>query len=692
MNSGPFRPNPSFQQWRMVVVYGLMAIVFGFFIVRLFSLQVIQGADYLSRADANRQRTVSIPTQRGIIYDRNGFVLARNIASYDVVITPADLPGDDGAIQDIYRKLSDLIGIPVSQGNTDEESVKTFKPCDNDFGITQIVYIGDTNAPYTPVKIKCNVDQKTAMTIQEIAADLPGVGIEISPVRDYPTGSLTSEIIGFLGPIPAAYEDQYRSLGFVPNRDKVGFAGIELSEDDLLLGKNGTKVVEVDVAGKELRNLQPPVPAVPGDNIKLTIDTRLQTAAKTALKNEMAIWNRLKPEMGLTNGVVIAMNPKTGEILALVSEPTYENNRMARQIPAYYYDQLSKDPQKPLFNQAISAEVAPGSVFKMATALGILNEGVVTPDQLINDPGKIEVIQKFTPNDPGTPIDFVCYLYKSTGHGHGEVNYKTGIAQSCDVYFYKVGGGYQDEVKNGLNIWRIGEYARALGYGQKSGIELPGEATGLIPDPNWKRINLGENWATGDTYISTIGQGYVLATPIQVLMSIATIANDGKMMQPTLIEEVQDSQGNVIQPFTPKMKWDITKDPKIQTYDDNFFPTGVYKTVDPAVIQKAKEGMREVVVSGTASTVFEGFSVPSAGKTGTAEYCDNIASQKNLCQRGNWPAHAWYVGYAPFDNPEIAVIAFIYNGSEGSVVAGPVVRQVMEAYFELKSIDAGKTK
>ncbi len=608
-----------FDTWRYQVVYGLMALVFGFFLYRLFSLQIIDGAAYTAQADENRTTEISVATSRGLIYDRNGYILAQNVPSYNVVITPANLPEDEGTVQNIYRQVSELIGVPVSQGNTDEETVRNFSPCQNDLGISQIVYIGRTNAPYDPVRVKCNVDSQTAMVIREKSQDWPGVGIEIEAVRDYPTGELTAEVIGFLGPIPATRKDELEAQGFVANRDKVGYAGVELSMDDVLIGKNGKRVVEVDVGGQEIRDLETPVEPVPGNNITLTIDSRLQLAARTALINQINTWNKHFGYIKYPSGVVIAMNPKTGEILAMVSYPNYENNRMARLIPSYYYQQLMEDPNKPMLNHA------------------------------------------------------------------------RGVALSCDVYFYKVGGGYQDEVKAGLNIWRIGEYSRALGYGQTLGIELPGEADGLIPDPNWKRINQGENWSTGDTYIATIGQGYVLATPLQVLVSAATIANDGKLMRPTILKDITDADGNVVKTFTPDMLWDLTQDPKIQVYDENYQTTGEKKTVQPWVLEMTQEGMRQVVVDGTATTVFDGFAIPSAGKTGTAEYCDNVAQQKNLCISGSWPAHAWYVGYAPYNDPEIAVVAFVYNGDEGSTVAAPIVRSVMEAYFELKSGDSTTT-
>ncbi len=209
----------------------------------------------------------------------------------------------------------------------------------------------------------------------------------------------------------------------------------------------------------------------------------------------------------------------------------------------------------------------------------------------------------------------------------------------------------------------------------------------------WKRINLAENWATGDTYIATMGQGYVVSTPLQVLVSIATLANDGKRMKPTLIHEVTDRDNNVITPFTPTLVHDITKEPVITIYDEDQFATEEKKVVEPWVIEKAQEGMRMVtMLGGTAEVPFAGEAIPSAGKTGTAEFCDDLAREKNLCSPGNWPAHAWYVGYAPFDDPEIVVVAFVYYGGEGASVAAPIVRRVMDAYFELKAIDtAGGT-
>ena len=678
--------NNTLQPWRILIFAGLLLLVFAIYVVRLFTLQIIQGPEWTAQAETNRTRTINIPASRGVMYDRNDIVLARNLASYNVVITAADLPDDPGEIQEIYRKLSELIGVPVNLGELSEET--PYVPCISEHGITQIVEYGESATPFSPVRVSCDVDQTLAMIIQENAVDWPGVGVEIQPIRDYPTGSITASMIGFLGPIPALQEEEFKAKGLEPNRDKVGYAGLELQYQDLLAGVNGKRTVEVDVAGKQLRTLGEPVASQPGMNLRLTLDTRLQQAATAIMEREINFWNTYLQDIRSTSGVVIAMNPKTGEILAMVSYPTYENNRMARLIPAYYYNQLIQDPANPLLNHAVGDVLPAGSVFKLTTAVGALNEGVVTPEQVLDTPGMIVITEKFNPNDPGYPREFVDW----NRAGFGQLDFLGGIANSSNVYFYKLGGGYQDEVPEGLGICRLGTYARALGYGEAPGIGLPEEEEGLVPDPQWKRLNQGESWSIGDTYISSVGQGYVLATPLQVLLSAATIANDGKLMQPQLVKDVMDGEGNVVQSFSPVMKWDITKDNVIQEYAETTVRgcepiVGQTKNVEPWVIDKVQEGMRRAVTQGTLAREFAFANIPAAGKTGTAEYCDIYAQAKNRCIPGNWPSHAWTVAYAPYEDPEIAVVAFVYNGGEGASVAGPIVRQLLNSYFELKTID-----
>jgi penicillin-binding protein 2 len=472
---------------------------------------------------------------------------------------------------------------------------------------------------------------------------------------------------------------------------------VELSFQEELQGVNGERLVEVDVAGQILHDVQAPVPPQPGHNLYLTIDVRLQELATTIVEQELTFWNNLLGRTLSNNAVVIAMNPQTGEILAMVTIPTYENNRFARIIPGYYYEQLAEDPLRPLFNHAISAEHPPGSVFKLATAMGALNEGVVTPDQIIDTPGLITILEKTTPADPGRPREFVDWIYDdgAVPGGFEQLDFLGGISNSSNVYFYKLAGGYRDEIPDGgLGVCRLKTYAEALGYGADTGIELPGgDVTGLLPDPRWKRINRGEIWTIGDIYNAGVGQGYVLATPLQVLLSGATIANDGVLMQPTIVREIVGEEGTVIVPFESTVIHDVTTDPIIKEYTQYVAgsgqcqETGVTKTVQPWVIDMIQAGMRRAVTHGTLLDQFEGFDIAAAGKTGTAEYCDNFAQANNLCIPGGWPTHAWTIGYAPFDNPEIVVVAFVYNGGEGASVAGPIVRRVLEAYFQIRSVD-----
>ncbi|HEX2993576.1 MAG TPA: penicillin-binding transpeptidase domain-containing protein [Anaerolineales bacterium] len=745
--------------WRIWIVYVLIVTVVVLIASRLLTRQVIEYKIWQDQAVENYTTEISDPAARGIIYDRNGFVLARNVASYNIVITPANLPDDEADIQRIYREVSELIDVPAGGPVTDEtlENAKLFSECVPGPSIADMVALGDSNAPYTPVKIKCDASEELARVIREKSVDWPGVSVQTDPIRDYPTGSLTANIIGFLGPIPEGLKESYEARGFVSNRDKVGYAGVETSLDDILLGVNGERVVQKDVAGQIIRNLEPPVAPVAGNNVVLTIDTRLQKAAEAALIDEINYWNKYfsaTGEIRISSGVVIAMNPKTGEILAMVSYPSFENNRMARFIPGYYYDQLIQDPRRPLVNNAVNARLAPGSTFKLSTATGAFNEGVIGPDKIVQTPGKLELCERFRPTDPCTDRNtrpFVDWIYDRQGvineAGFGALDFFHCIAYSSNVCFYKLGGGFKDEIPEGLGINRLREYARALGYDERSGIQLPGEDPGMIPTPQWKRITQSEVWSTGDTYIASVGQGYVVATPLQVLMSGATIANRGKLMQPTIVREVQDNEGRVIpvwfdpndfklyqelevedkngvvrtmwvdpadaenplsappdgsyqiSPFTPNMKWDITKDNLINgwTCENGYCEqTDEKKNVRPETIEAVRTGTRFAVTENPLGTLHEIFNVDYplpiavAGKTGTAEYCDDVARELQQCQFGAWPTHAWTLAYAPFDDPEVIILAFLYHGGEGGSVAAPVVARVMQAYFELKSIDLAK--
>lgn len=681
---------------RLWLTYAVMVGLFLVFVFRLIQLQIVQGSTFLANATENRITDVRIPAPRGVIYDRNGSILVRNIPAFNILVTPALLPDSQAEVDAIYKRLSDLSGVPVSQ-----EGPKAAR-CVAGRGIKQIVDERASIAPYEAWPVACNVPENTARVLDEEQVDMPGVSVEAEPVRDYVTGALTSDIIGYLGPIPATLQQKYEQLGFVADRDKIGYAGVEATFQDILAGRNGLKHVEEDVAGQPLREIGDLTQPTPGNSLKLTIDTRLQAVAASALQNRMDFINRYAGEVRTPMGVVIVINPQTGEILAMVSLPTYENNRLARFIPLDYYQQLVADDRgKPLINHAVSLTFAPGSTFKLSTAIGILNEKVISPTQKIMDPGKITIKNAYFPNDPGQAKDFVCWKPE----GHGMVDFVHAIAFSCNVYFYKVGGGFPGDpiAPGGLGIDRIGEYARSIGYGSPLGVELPGEVGGLIPSKDWKRIQLGENWSTGDTYNTATGQGFVGATPLQVLESAVTMANGGKVMWPHLVQEVLDGEGNVIKRVQPCVLWNIadgvlTPPDQIgncidapQSIKDNAARTlPVDLNVDPKVIDLTRQGMRLVVTEGTASEYAQLDNISSAGKTGTGEFCDALANSRGLCIPGRWPSHAWYVAFAPYENPEVAAVAFVYNGTEGAVTSAPIVKQVLDAYFSLKAIDAAK--
>ena len=661
MNSSPF-----VTPWRTGILYGMMAVSIIAFSGQLLRLQVLEYEELSALAVENRQARINAPAQRGVIYDRNGIILAHNIPSYDVVITPAELPEDDLRLQEIYQRIATITGAPINTppldaGNASSNRMGEDAPPP---GITEVVFLQESIAPYESVVVAPDVDRKVALTLSEELRKLPGVGIQITPMRDYPTGSLTAHLVGYMGPITEAVKDFYTERGFDASSDKIGYSGVEAYMQDTLAGQNGFKLIEQDVAGLELRVIGQVTNPTPGRSIMLTIDTQLQAITEAALRQRMKIENQSRDGQPVTNGVAIAMNPQTGEILSMVSLPNYDNQQFARYIPVDYYTELVNHPHKPLLNQAISGEHPPGSVYKLVVASGALQEEIVTPEQFVDDPGEIEIVNRYFPNDPGKTRKVVCWKRD----GHGPVDFMTGIAQSCDVYFYALGGGYEDGgVTNGLGIEKIYQYSEWLGYNQTTGIELPGELSGLIPNSDWKRINIGENWSTGDTYITSIGQGYVLSTPLQVLNSFTPfINNDGALMKPTIIRNILDGEGNIVEEFQPQIIHQIP--------------------VKRSIIEKISIALRKVMVDGTGEKLQEINGVTIAGKTGTAEYCDNIAQLAGRCKFGAWPAHAWFVGYGPYENPEIAVVAFVYSGEEGATVAGPIVMEIIDAYFELKSL------
>ncbi len=695
-----------FVPFYILIVVGILGLT-----ARLIYLQIVKGEEYDVLAKENRESKINLPAPRGIITDRNGVLLARNVPSYNITITPAYLPEATNLFEPIYREISKLTGAPVNTPPLDANTkcgVGDAPPC----GIANLVAENE-GFPYVPIRVAKDVPQEVAFTIYERRLSMPGVGIEVIPLREYPTGPLTAHLVGYMGPITEQVRDFYEQLGLDASRDKIGYAGIEAWMQDVLAGKNGYKYIEEDAAGLELRSIGDPVNPTPGNNVVLTLDVRLQQAAEAALKHRINQINLYANSTVSQNGVVIAMNPKTGEILAMVSWPTYDNRKFARFIPFDYYDQVSHDPAKPLLNQAVSGQHAPGSVFKLIPAAGALQEGIITPERKLFDAGKIVILNRYFPNDPGQAREVVCWKKE----GHGDIDMINAIAQSCSVYFYKIGGGYAPDKIDGIDIEGLFKYAVMFGYHRRTGVELPGELKGLIPNRDYKRLNIGENWSTGDTYIASIGQGYVLSTPLQVLDSVTPFINNGRLIKPTLIKQVTDGEGNIVavaQSYLPDTYREFVSLGTPGSYQLSPFAVK-YRDANPetpeldpvAVDQRwldiVRRGMEEVYVSGTAYIAdlkpleievgpdqFQ--PIATGGKSGTAEYCDNIAQRKGICKFGAWPRHAWFLGYAPAENPEVAVVAFVYNGGEGSLTAGPIVQEVLQAYFELKAVDASRGK
>lgn len=760
-----------FQGWRLVFFQAIVVFSLIVLVLRMAELQFVQGTQFEGDAQENRLQRVLEPAPRGVILDRNGLALAKNDPAYNVTITPAGLPDTPAAVLEVYNRLSALVDVPATRAAAEAAGRGDERTLDD------LVEEGRGIAPFRPVVVATDVPFEAMAQILEQSQVLPGVSVQVASVREYPTGALTAQIVGYLGPIGPDEELRLRELGYDPAFDRIGYAGIERYFEDDLAGERGTETWVVDVAGQQLRLVEE-TSRVPGLSVQLTIDLALQEAAQEALVRRINIVNAEEQRLVTQQGVVIAMDPRNGEVLAMVSYPTYDNTRFARAIDAdYYFGQLD-NPLTPLVNHAISALYPPGSVWKMITATGVLEEDVIRPNDWLFCPGQLVLPNAFAPRDESQGQTFVCWLRS----GHERVDLLQGIAQSCDVYFYQVGGGNPDvspqTLRNGgLGIFDLYRWATAYGVGSELGVELPGELAGRMPERDWKRRNYGESWSTGDTYNAAFGQGYVTVTPLQLLNAIAAIANGGTLYQPTIVHNLQDANGNIIEEFEPRVARTLAllpgqepvlllqEDMLIQrqaslscrceedsewydaalcnptTYVAQFdrdtnaedditdpvrysvnvpynytFNAGVCDELEFESLQRESQflrghhyippfatqetidwmqrGMREAVLTGTSSAAamisLESDALPltyvnEAGKTGTAEYCDDIAGPLGLCVPGQWPAHAWYVGYAPYENPEIIVIAFVYNGGEGSKVATPIVREVMDAYFRLKT-------
>jgi len=680
--TGPSRPPWIKRAPRVALVGWVVLLVLVLYVMRIWQLQFLEGGYYSVEAEEQQSRIVHLSPARGVIFDRYGELMVRNIPAYNVTVTPGELPDDAERERAVLERLSHMIDVPYSAADVaepyrlelDTVGRAQFPPYGEppSPGLIEMVDEVRYLDPFAPLVVAENIDRELALLIsQESGVTLPGVDVQIIPRRSYAMGALTSQVIGFLGKIPPERVEEFEAQGYDPNIDRIGYAGIEASAEEYLRGVPGRKYVKKDVLGQELDIVGEVIEAVSGDNVYLTLDIPLQQVAEDALREQMEA-------VGSERGVVVALDPRDGQILALVSLPTYDNNFFARGItkPEDFEElQVMLDnPHGPLYNHAIADLVPPGSVFKVIPAAAALQEGVVNRYTAINCPGRILLANKLLPDDPSAAQPFYCWINLQYGTGHGPINVVEALAQSCDVFFYEVGGGFPETNFEGLGVDRLARYAELFGLGYPTDVDIPGEPDAgvvndenrimFVPTPKWKRLSYQETWTTGDTYNMSIGQGYLNVTPLQMANVMAAVANGGKIYRPQVIHHVVDVNGATVRPFAPELLHEVP--------------------VDDAVWPIVREGVEKAVSAGTApGAQIDGVRV--AGKTGTAEYCDDLAIKAGLCpvpEGQTLPTHAWFMSYAPVEAPEIVVVAWVYNGGEGSVVSVPVAHDVLDFYFK----------
>lgn len=652
---------------RLILLRVGIILVFSLLLARLWQIQFMEGSQYQLQADGNRFKVESIPAPRGVIYDRFGRVLVRNEPTFNVDIVPAGVPEDEE--EHVLTTLAGLLDLPLTNqqalarasrvGST--EAPEAINSDCGEPGLLECFERAAAVAPYRPIRVGDSIARETAFKLREQSFFLPGVSVKTRAQREYLFGPLLSHIIGYVAPVTEEFLNSASSSEAYVLDDHAGAAGVEKSMERELRGESGQKLVEKNVFGREVRVLEEHPPE-PGNNLFLTLDLNLQRVATEALRKGLE-------EVGSPRGAVVALDPRNGQVLSLVSLPSYDNNLFIGGIKEQEYQALLNDDSRPLLNMAVSAYgFPPGSIFKMVTASAVLQEGVISVDRRLPAPGIIYLPNKYYPDNEELAQPFYDWLES----GHGNINIVDAIARSSDVYFYKVAGGFKDEVSPGLGEERLAQWSEMYGLGQPTRIDLPSESSGLVPTRQWKRLTWSESWVTGDTYNMAIGQGYLTTTPLQMANVTAAVANGGTLYRPQLVYQVQDPNGTVVNGFQP----DVLR----------------HVPADPQVLATVREGMRGAVARSDGTARYAGLptSVEIAGKTGTAEYCDYIPEQQE-CKRdeeGNLATHAWFTAFAPYDTPELAIVVFVHgNGKdviEGSRVAAPIAADILRYWFEVR--------
>jgi penicillin-binding protein 2 len=599
--------------WAVMVI---LVFCFAGLLARLWFLQIVHGDDYLAQAQRNRMRKVPLPAPRGLILDRNGKVLATSKASHSIAVVPAALPSAKSESKQRAKVLSSLAFLlDVTTADIQEKLDDARNRGANS---------------YDPVRIALNVPLATIVRVEENKPRLgPAILITDDLQRDYPQGSLAAHVLGHVGLVTqddlkrnrAALEEN-PSIIRLGYDDKIGKNGIERYYDSLLRGTEGSALYEVDAHSRPIRRMGEVVEK-PGVTLQLSLDNRLQAAAEKALANS-----------GHT-GAAVAIDPRNGEVLALASYPTYDPNifSMSRKQFNAAYRELANNKRHPFIDRGITSRFPPGSTFKMVTAAAALQKGAVTPTTTFYCTGGMR-LGRF----------FGCWAV------HGTENIVGAIKDSCDVYFYNAALRLGNPESSGPTY--LAQIARQFGLGAETGIDLPGESSGLIPDPAWrKRVNADRPdlayWYPGNTLNMSIGQGDVLATPLQMANVTATIANGGTWWKPHLLKDVQNLNGKII---------------------EQAHITSHSSGIDPQNVEWVRRGMRATVTSGTGRVVdFPWLQV--AGKTGSAEDVHHDLP------------HAWFVCFAPYKDPQIAIAVIIENAGHGASNAAPVAKAILQAMF-----------
>jgi penicillin-binding protein 2 len=580
--------------WWLVVIF--MLIIFA----RIIFINVIKGSYYREISKGNSVRSLVIKAPRGRIFDKFGSVLVNNVPSVDISAIPIDLPFDSDKRKSEAEALAKIL--EINSGDI----IAKFSAVDY--------------ASLNPILLKENITQNQSLILTEQLENFPGIRIEKSAIRQYVSSNIFAHILGYEGKIEKKEFDSNK--GYLLT-DYIGKQGIEKSYEQYLRGVHGANQIEVDSMGNSKREVGIINPK-PGSDLYLGVDAALQ---EKLYKSLTAILEKTQTKIA----TAVAINPKNGEILAFVNIPSYDNNLFANKISQGDYTKLISDPDKPLFNRAITGEYPPGSTIKPALAAGALTEGTITPSTIIDGLGGVLNIGNFAYHD-----------WKA----HGPSDVRTAISESNDIFFYTIGGGYGNIT--GLGMDRMKKYYNLFGFGSPTGIDIGGEASGLIPSEQWKLDNIKEKWYIGNSYHAAIGQGYVTATPLQIANYTAAVANGGTLYKPHFVSEIKKSDGEIV-----KIKPEIIR--------SNF--------ISPDIMKVIREGMRKTVTSGTAQPLNVGMPIEVAGKTGTAQFGSEDKT------------HGWFISFAPFNNPEIAMAILVEGGGEGYTSGVPVTKEIYQWYF-----------